>query len=180
MDALLIALAVHLTLRMGRAVTAVQWFIATMVLVLLLDSINSLTGILAPPGQLPVVQAGFVFSFFGLLMAATHPSVLELSHPRVADRAHPESGRRTGVLFVSMLPAVLAAALPTVVMIDLVVRATLVTLLLTLLLTLLFARLRTTMTALWRAEAESHYRATHDRLTGCSTGPRCWAPSPGS
>lgn len=161
-DVVLLALAVHLAVRLEVRVAAVWWLIGAVCVQLVVDTLHSLVRLVAPGSNTAPIVACFIFWLFGLAVAATHPSVVDLSRqpktPRRRFRA--ENGGFLMVLAVS--PAVLSTAIPVTGLIDTVVRTVLVALLLA----LLIVRLRRTMAALSHAEVASHHRATHDELTG--------------
>ncbi len=163
LSVLSLALLVHLVLRMGGlALSALRWLLFAMVVLVLVEFANSVTGVLFPPGEFPAVVAFYVLFFFGLAMAATDPSVLELANGP-PPRAHRRSNnRRVALIIFAVSPAVLATAIPVTGTLDIIIRTVLVTVILV----LLFARLSRTMSALSRAEADSSHRATHDELTG--------------
>lgn len=161
-DVILLAQAVHLALRLRTVPTALRWFMWSLGLQLVLDCIYSVSEALAPRGDDPALLACYLFSFLGMALSATHPSVVELSRRPVDVPPRPQAGRSTALVVFTISPAILSTAIPVTGRVDIVVRIALVTVLLG----LLFVRLRRTMTALSFAEADSHHRATHDELTG--------------
>ncbi|GAB97144.1 hypothetical protein KILIM_057_00350 [Kineosphaera limosa NBRC 100340] len=162
MDVLLVSLCLHLWLRMGRQVPAVSWLLATLVLLLCLDLVNSITGILAPPGEWPQVMGLYQFFFLGLVMATTHPSLIRLTQVRAATSEGGRSGLRGALTLLTTVPVVLAVALPKTGDTDVIVRTVLVSLMLA----ATFTRLSISLRALARTEADSRLRATQDPLTG--------------
>lgn len=161
-DALLLALAGHLAYRLGNPVPAMTWIIGSLVLVLLVDLVNSLVAISSATGEHAVVTGWYMFFFFGLAAAASHPSVPRLAHRPAPGERSTTGQRRTALIVLTISPVLVSTLVPVGGWIDTVVRVTLVTLLLG----LLFLRLSVTMLALSKAESDSHYRATHDQLTG--------------
>lgn len=161
-DALLLALAGHLAYRLGNPVPAMTWIIGSLVLLLLVDLVNSLVAISSATGEHAVVTGWYMFFFFGLAAAASHPSVPRLAHRPAPGERSTTGQRRTALIVLTISPVLVSTLVPVGGWIDTVVRVTLVTLLLG----LLFLRLSVTMLALSKAESDSHYRATHDQLTG--------------
>ncbi len=162
MDALLLALAIHLAIRMGVIVPAMAWLLGALAVLFVLNVANSLTLMLSPTGETWALSGVYVFYFAAVAIAASHPSVVELSRRPIVHTPRPRGNRRTALIVFSISPTIVSAAIPVTSIVDRVVRTTLVAALLA----LLFARLSRTMTALSRAEADSHERATHDELTG--------------
>lgn len=161
-DVLLLALSAHVMHRLGLRLQALRWLLGAQVLLLCLDTVNSLSGMLAPPGEPPAVMACYIFYFFALAMSATHPSLLQLAHVPERPRGRRHGGRHTALIVVTISPAILATSIPLSGFVDSVVR----TMLVTFILVLLFLRLSRAMAALSHAESDSRHRATHDQLTG--------------
>ncbi|WP_226346902.1 putative bifunctional diguanylate cyclase/phosphodiesterase [Agilicoccus flavus] len=159
-DVLFLVLCVHLGLRLGFFSPSLIWLIGGLGCFFALDVYTALSHTMSVTVQSPAVMAGYLFGLYGLAMSSTHPSVVT-STRRAAGR-HRRDGRRTVLILVSITPAVLATAIPISGPADSMVRTGLVLLILV----LLFVRLSKAMTALARAEAASHERATHDQLTG--------------
>lgn len=112
MDALLLVLCVHLALRLGVMVPAMRWLVGTYALLLALDIVNSVIGILTPPGENPLLMGLYRYLFLGLLLAATHPSIARLSQPVVPRHSHRRGSRRTALILFTTSPALLAVAMP--------------------------------------------------------------------
>ncbi|GMA39137.1 putative bifunctional diguanylate cyclase/phosphodiesterase [Mobilicoccus caccae] len=161
-DVALLALATHLAMRLGRLHPAMMWLLASFLLQLTIDTAHSVVRIVSPDTNTAPIFAAFIFWLYGLAVAATDPSVVELSR-QPSDTRHGHGSLRTAaLLMLGVSPAILTVAVPVSGMNDRMVRTVLVALLLT----LLMVRLWRTMAALSRAEADSHHRATHDELTG--------------
>ena len=161
-DALLLALAGHLAYRLATPIPAMTWIIGSLILLLLVDLMNSLVAIFSATGEHVVVTGWYMFFFFGLAAAASHPSLPRLAHRPAPGERSTTGQRRTALIVLTISPVLVSTVVPVSGWADMVVRVTLVTLLLG----LLFLRLSVTMLALSRAESDSHYRATHDQLTG--------------
>ncbi|GAB49699.1 hypothetical protein MOPEL_132_00660 [Mobilicoccus pelagius NBRC 104925] len=161
LDVLLVALVVHLRLRLRRPVVAVRWLFAGLTMQLLVDTAYAYVGV-SIVSEAPRLAVGYLFSYLFLALASSHPSVVEITIPPLVSGPPRRTGRPTAVVFVAILPVILCTMSPASGTADLAVR----TLLVTVLLGLLFHRLTTMMTALTLAEEESHHRATHDFLTG--------------
>lgn len=161
-DVVMLALAVHLAVRLEEFVPAVAWLVAAISIQLVVDTAHSLVRLMSPGADTAPVFSLFIFWLFCLAMAATHPSVVNLSRRPPGHRPRPSTRTVSLVMFLAVSPAVLSTAIPVTGAIDIGVR----TILVALLLTLLIVRLRRTVDALSEAEADSHHRATHDQLTG--------------
>lgn len=162
-DVALLALLVHLGMRTRRAPTALRILVVTVAGQLLLDVVNVAIHLRGETERADSLALVFVLVYFGLAVAATHPSVVLLSQAgsRVDDRPTRPTARV--VFWVS--PAILATIAPTQGALDTVVRTTLVAALMA----LLFVHLTLTMRAVFAAEADSRELATHDPLTGLFT-----------
>ena len=157
MDVVLLALSAHLAMQFDVVPVAIKWLVPTLVGQLTLDTVFSLSNILAAPAVKTATLPFYLFSFYGLAAASTHRSIGAIRPALTRCRA-----RRGGRVTLTFSPAILATAIPVSGSLDTVVSTSLVAVLLA----VLAARLSRTMTALARAESESHHRATHDQLTG--------------
>lgn len=161
-DIIMLALAVHLAVRLKANVPAMRWFIAGIAIQFTLDTVNAMVLHLAPHIDTTRMGAFFLYWLFCLAVAATHASVVNVTR-RPPQRPRTPSPRAvTLVMALAASPALISTLVPVSGAIDLTVRSVLVAVLLGLLVT----RLRATVAALSRAEAESRHRATHDQLTG--------------
>lgn len=161
-DVALLALSIHLALRLRAVPPAVKWLIGSVAYQLVIDTAHSVVRLVNPQADTAPIFALFLYWLFGLAVAATEPSLAELARQPDRRRRTPRGGRLAALLGLALSPAVLSTAIPATGLVDIVVRTVLVALLLI----LLVARLWLAMAALARAEADSHHRATHDGLTG--------------
>lgn len=161
MDVVLLALSAHLATQFDVVPGAVRWLVPTLLGQLTLDTVYALSNILPAPAVRTACLPFYLFCFYGLAVASTHPSIATIT-PALTRRRKRRTGRAAPLVVLTFSPAILATAIPVSGAPDAVVRTSLVAVLLA----VLAARLSRTMTALARAESESHYRATHDELTG--------------
>lgn len=163
LDVAMLAFAVRLAIALRRVPVALRWLMAGFLLWLLGDSIYAVQQVhLAESYDVPALEVVYLAAHACLARGMTHPRLRELSPPP-QDRVRSSTlGRRVAVVLFTVLPAILASGITEVDTVDVIVRTTL----LAVLLGLLFVRITRTMTALAEARAESHWRATHDPLTG--------------
>lgn len=163
LDVVMLALAVHLAIRLRRLPPALGWFIAGVSVWLITDTAYAVVELRGSEAwDIPVFEVGYLFAHICLAVALAHPRVGEIA-AAVHHGHRPARASRDAVLILfAAVPAVLAVAVPPVGLGDRVMRTTLMTILLA----LLFMRLCQTMTALTAAESDSRYRAGHDVLTG--------------
>ncbi|GAB47767.1 GGDEF domain-containing protein [Mobilicoccus pelagius] len=167
LDATVLALAIHLTLRLGRVTRPLGWFLVSLLLGFTLDTVSTVWKVLGADSTHVVLETGFLLGHFTLACALCHPALNE-QWERPAEgsaRRHPERSAAFAVLTLS--PAILAITIPVVGHVDAAVRALFVVVILA----LLFVRMHRTLQELSRAEEDSHHRATHDELTGLLNRP---------
>lgn len=161
-DVVMLALVVHLTIRLGRRNAALRWLIAAISLQLALDTAHSVLELMRPDFDTTPVNALFIYWLFFLAVAATHRSVVDISRRSPGRRIKVNTRILTLVMVLAASPALLSNIVPVNGTVDPWVRSALVATLLG----LLVARLRRTIMALAQSEAASRHRATHDELTG--------------
>ncbi|WP_052465940.1 putative bifunctional diguanylate cyclase/phosphodiesterase [Mobilicoccus massiliensis] len=162
-DVMLLSLSIHVWMHLGHLPRALLYLIATLAFVFPLDIINAVVpqGEI-PRGDMPILLTVYLFVFFGLAAAGTHPSLPELSRRSVDPAKRRYNGRRTAFILFTVSPAAVATAVPSHGFMDMLVRTVLVSAILL----LLFLRLWTTMGDLQIVEEDNIHRATHDPLTG--------------
>lgn len=156
-DILLLTLSVLLALRLSVRCASIWWLIAGWVVLLVGDVASAID--VHNGGYGDGIYNQYLISVAMFALAMIHPSVTELSRPT---QPLAWTGRPTALIFVSFSPFALAAALPELGTLDIIVRLGLVLLLLT----FLFLRLTVALRDMARSREESHFRATHDPLTG--------------
>lgn len=162
LDVVVIGLASHLAIRLGRVVRAWAWIFGALILQLIVDTAFAYVGLTTNVYNPPILTIGYLLSYAGLALGATHPSVAHLSSIPLIRRDQPQPRRRAFLISLGIFPAVAAMAIPVDDVVDGIARSLLVSLLLV----LLFARLLLTTRDLTRARADSAHRAAHDGLTG--------------
>ena len=163
LDVALLGFAVHLGIALRRVPIPLRWLAAGFTLWLITDTIYAIQQVRLDEGyDVPALEVLYLVSHLCLARGMTHPRLAELCPPPESRVRSTTVGRRVAVILSTVLPALLSAAIPEVGTPDLIVR----TVLLAVLLILLYVRITRTMDALARARSESHWRATHDPLTG--------------
>lgn len=157
----LIGLAGHLVFRLGRVVRMWWWFYGSLAVLLLVDTLQAVMG---PAADLesPGFTSAYLLTYAGLALAATHPSVVQLSTAAVQPAEQDRPLLRGTLIAVAILPAIAAMIFPMHAANDRLVRSVLVSLLLA----LLFVRFLVTGADLSRARALAARRGTYDSLTG--------------
>ncbi|MDO5627703.1 MAG: GGDEF domain-containing protein [Mobilicoccus sp.] len=160
-DIILVTLAVHLALRLARFAPAMAWLLGSLVLLLVLDTAMGLV-LLTSGVAYSAFAAAQIFGFFGFAVAASHPTLVELTQPHPDLGARREGRERIVLIMLTLTPAILAAGIPPESTADGVVRAALVAALLG----VVSLRVWRTLANLSQSESHHYFRATHDHLTG--------------
>lgn len=161
LDATILTMAVEVVYQVQRLTTSHRLLLWGVILHVALEPAFAVEAV--HPGRIPaIVLAAEILPVTLLICSAWHPSVRFLVNKTDKDSDRQPSAGTVSLTMGNTVPIVVAVVAPTHGTIDIAVRvACIIGILGT-----LAVRLWGTMRALGAAQAESHYRATHDQLTG--------------
>ena len=161
-DAVLVAITLHVAVRLGRPNRPLVWLSLGVLFLLALDLIVFRVALAQGWDMVRFTGVGYLVALLLLTLCAAHPEAHKLAEPAHPGRRVQRMARTSVLVLLAFAPAIVALAVPPRGVGDSMVRGVLMFGIIV----CIALRQRITMNALSRIERDSNHRAAHDNLTG--------------